>query len=85
MQPPALIIEILSPSTTKRDRHRKRPAYLAHGVREVWLIDLDARPVEQWTAASEFPQRYTTNMTWSPIEQVPALTIDLALLFTGLS
>ena len=28
MPKPVLVIEILSPSTTKRDRHRKRPAYL---------------------------------------------------------
>ncbi len=32
---PILVVEVLSASTRKRDRHRKRPAYLSHGVAEV--------------------------------------------------
>jgi Uma2 family endonuclease len=52
---PVLVIEVLSPSTTRHDRHRKRPIYLSHGVREVWLVDRKKRCIERWTAASEFP------------------------------
>ncbi len=81
MGPPVLVIEILSPSTAKTDRHRKRPAYLAHGVAEVWLIDIDAKSVERWTAQSEFPQLQSTTITWAPSRGAPALTIDLAELF----
>ncbi len=81
MQPPVLVIEILSPSTTTRDRHRKRPAYLAHGVAEVWLFDIDAKTVEMWTAQSEFPQLHSTTIAWAPISDSPALTIELADLF----
>jgi Uma2 family endonuclease len=36
---PALIIEILSPSTRKRDRGIKRELFDRAGVREYWLVD----------------------------------------------
>jgi Uma2 family endonuclease len=36
---PALVIEVLSPSTAKRDTGSKFAAYEAHGVQEYWLID----------------------------------------------
>ena len=36
---PDLVIEILSPSTEKHDRHRKLSKYMNAGVRECWIID----------------------------------------------
>jgi len=36
---PDLAIEIISPSTQRRDRIVKRDLYARHGVREYWLID----------------------------------------------
>jgi Uma2 family endonuclease len=36
---PALVIEILSPSTRKRDQGVKRRLYDRSGVREYWLVD----------------------------------------------
>ena len=50
--PPALVIEVLSPSTRKRDAQIKRRLFERTGVREYWLVDpeLDTvqvfRPVE---------------------------------------
>jgi Uma2 family endonuclease len=38
---PALVVEVLSPATAKRDRGAKFSAYEAHGVQEYWLIDPD--------------------------------------------
>jgi Uma2 family endonuclease len=51
---PDLVIEVLSPSTAKRDsfaapegyRGVKFDVYERHGVREYWLIDLDAQFIE---------------------------------------
>jgi Uma2 family endonuclease len=80
---PVLVVEVLSPSTRKRDRHRKRPAYLAHGVGEVWIVDADRRLVERWTAASEFPVVVTDQMVWSPTADVAPLEFELAELFGG--
>ncbi len=42
---PDLVVEILSPSTAERDRTFKRALYARYGVREYWLVDLDARTV----------------------------------------
>ena len=42
---PDLVVEILSPSTTGRDRRFKRTLYARYGVREYWLVDPDTRTV----------------------------------------
>ena len=42
---PDLVIEILSPSTTGRDRSLKRALYARYGVSEYWLVNPDARTV----------------------------------------
>lgn len=38
---PALIVEIASPSTRRRDQHLKRRLFEARGVREYWMVDPD--------------------------------------------
>ncbi len=43
---PDLIVEILSPSTSYRDRGVKYETYERHGVREYWLVEPEARFVE---------------------------------------
>ena len=40
---PDLVVEILSPSSTRRDWRDKFDMYERHGVREYWLIDPDMR------------------------------------------
>lgn len=42
---PNLIVEILSPSTTKRDRTEKKEIYERNGVDEYWIIDPSAKAV----------------------------------------
>jgi len=43
---PDLVVEVLSPSTTDRDRKQKFRQYAAKGVAEVWLADPNARSIE---------------------------------------
>jgi Uma2 family endonuclease len=45
---PDLIIEVLSPATTQRDKIDKFRLYQEHGVREYWIADPAARYVEVW-------------------------------------
>ena len=42
---PDLVVEILSPSTARLDRTRKRALYERHGVKEMWLVDPDERTI----------------------------------------
>jgi len=79
------VVEVLSRSSRKRDRHRKRPAYLSHGVAEVWLIDKRSRAIERWTVASEFPETNGGSITWSPAPDYPALVITADELFGPLA
>ena len=81
MPPPVLVVEVASPSTARRDRHRKRPAYLSHGVREVWTVNEEKRVIERWTATSEFPEVHLGSITWAPDTTKPVLTIDEVELF----
>jgi len=49
---PDFIIEIVSPSSEKRDRGVKWQDYAAHGVPEYWIVDADQRTIEQYLLAN---------------------------------
>jgi len=46
---PDFVAEVLSASTRRRDRGVKFEDYAAHGVREYWVLDPDARTVETFS------------------------------------
>jgi Uma2 family endonuclease len=75
-----LAIEVLSPSSSRHDRVKKRPGYQRH-VAEYWIVDLEARLVEIWRPNDDRPEIVTTTLTWVPVGAVTALTIDLPTLF----
>ena len=43
---PDLVVEVLSPSTSRHDRTLKRERYAKFGVREYWIADITARTIE---------------------------------------
>jgi Uma2 family endonuclease len=45
---PDLIVEVLSPSTTRNDRVTKFQLYEKYGVREYWIADPEMRSIEVW-------------------------------------
>ncbi len=45
---PDLVVEVASPGTVRRDKRDKLRLYEKHGVREYWLVDLEARLIEAW-------------------------------------
>ena len=47
-RPPIIAIEVLSPTDTYRDLKERAADLEIMGVRNVWLIDEDARTVEVW-------------------------------------
>ena len=45
---PDLAVEVLSPSTARNDRGRKKEMYERHGVREYWIVSPAEQSVEQY-------------------------------------
>lgn len=78
---PVLAVEILSPATATRDRGAKRRIYQRAGVAEYWIVDLDARLIERWRPGDTRPEIQDDRIAWQAGD-LPALTIDLAALFT---
>ncbi len=48
---PDLIVEVISPSSIRLDRHIKFDVYERYGVAEYWMVDPKARSVEVYTLA----------------------------------
>jgi len=76
-----LAVEILSPSTARADRHRKRIIYQSQRVPEYWIVDGDARLIERWRPDDERPEILAESLVWRPRDDVVAVTIDLPTFF----
>jgi len=77
-------VEVFSPSSRRYDRDYKRDAYLALGVGEVWLVDLDERAVfVSRPGGAERDVRYTERLVWHPAAMREPLEIDVRGLFRG--
>lgn len=75
---PDLVVEVLSPSTARRDRGLKAARYATFGVREYWLVDCEARAVEQFELQGErYALRQTATATLRSLA-FPEVTLDLA-------
>ena len=60
---PDLLIEIVSPGIENehRDRVAKRQLYAKYGVKEYWLVLLDARAIEVYVLEEEILKLYRTS------------------------
>lgn len=76
-----LAIEILSPSTARADRHRKRLLYQQFQVGEYWIVDSDARVIDRWRPADSRAETLSDQIEWHPNAEYPPLRIDLSELF----
>ncbi|GHV35306.1 hypothetical protein AGMMS4952_27620 [Spirochaetia bacterium] len=79
---PDLVIEILSPSTSNKDKMLKFNLYLEAGVREYWIIDPEKRLVQ----VNLFEKGHYASSTYGiadavPVTVLPGLTIDLKTIF----
>ena len=45
LPPPLLVVEVLSPTTRRRDLGAKRKYYLEAGAREYWVVDTEQREI----------------------------------------
>lgn len=78
---PILVVEVLSPSTRRRDREYKPPFYLDEvGVPEYWIVDGDAREISVLRAGAE-TRVSRDRLIWSPPGVEAKLDIDLVEVF----
>lgn len=77
--PPDLVVEILSPTTSDRDRNLKKSLYQRAGVREYWIVDPDAKHVEQYVLEDNGQYaargRHDDEIT---AQALPGVKVDLA-------
>ena len=76
---PDVVVEILSDSTRRRDLNEKLPVYAANGVREAWIVDLDAATVTVHSGdGSTFaPTRTFAASDTLTSDAMPGVAIDL--------
>ena len=84
---PALVVEILSPSTRRRDLGIKRQLFDRGGVREYWVVDPKAheltvyrRPTGGGLVATEQLSAYQDATLTTPL--LPGFSLSLTKLFT---
>jgi len=73
-----LVIEILSPTTRRRDLDLKRRAYLRLGIPEYWVVDRFDRRVLVWRPSADEAAVRTDTVTWRPMperQDIPPLEI----------
>lgn len=59
---PDLVVEILSPSTSRKDLHEKYELYERSGVKEYWVVEPSGRWVQQYTLGPD--GRFAPEVTW---------------------
>ncbi len=76
-----LVIEVLSPSSTRQDRFTKRRRYQEAGVPCYWIVDGESKQVEIWTPDDRFPAFERDRLTWHPAGLPQPFHLELSQLF----
>lgn len=76
-----LVVEILSPSTRRRDLALKRAAYRRWGIPEYWIVDVDATRITV-VRPDRDDELVTDVLRWQPQPAVSALEIVLGTVFS---
>ena len=81
---PDLVVEILSPSTSRKDLREKYDLYQRSGVKEYWVIDPPGRWVQQYVLGSD--GAYAPEVTWEKTGTLvstvlPGFELDIATIW----
>jgi Uma2 family endonuclease len=79
LPPPLLVIEVLSPTTRRRDLVAKREYYLDAGVGEYWVVDSERREIHVIRRGAE-ESVARESLEWRP-SIAPPLVLEVAALF----
>jgi Uma2 family endonuclease len=77
---PILVVEVVSPSTRRRDYERKRELYVAQAIPEYWIVDDDTRTITVVQPGRD-PVTAADTLTWAPAEAIAPLTFPLSRVF----
>jgi len=50
---PDFVVEVVSNTTQKNDRVNKKEEYALNGIAEYWIVDADAKTIEQYILSGE--------------------------------
>ena len=75
---PDLVVEILSKSTRRHDRERKFALYERSGIREYWIVDTDARVIDQFVLVNGSYELRAQSGASLQLAILPDVTIELA-------
>jgi Uma2 family endonuclease len=83
---PDLLMEMLSPSSLRRDLHDKKALYARHGVKEYWIGDQSKKTVEILTLRGGRYQRHcaATGKGKLVSKVLPGLELELADILSDL-
>ncbi len=75
---PAFVVEVLSPSTAKRDRGLKFAAYEQHGVQEYWLLDPEGLEHRFYRRAGDLLEEFATGEDKIEARSIPGFWVRRA-------
>ena len=81
MKAPLLIIEVLSSSTARVDRIKKRRVFQEERIPEYWIVDIEGGLIERWRPDDSRPEILSDAINWHPRPDLAALTVDLVKFF----
>lgn len=74
---PLLVAEVLSPTTERTDRGRKRELFQARGVPDYWIVNVEARVFERWRPDATRAELVTDRIEWRPAPDVEPFELSL--------
>jgi Uma2 family endonuclease len=77
---PILVVEILSPTTRRRDREQKRSFYMDEGIAEYWIVDPEECDITR-VRPGERDETARDSLRWTPSGASESLVVDVAELF----
>jgi len=77
---PSLVVEVLSPTTSRRDQLQKRAYYLRIGVAEYWIVDGATQTIRVMRAHGD-DMVTGTELAWQPVGASDALVMDVGAFF----
>ena len=78
---PCLIVDLRSEYSKDADVEFKRRMYQRLGVREYWIVDLEARKIVLWRSKAQKPVVFQKTMVSEPVSGRGGVKIDVAMFF----